>query len=61
MIYEMFKEAIRSLMHNKMRSFLSMLGIVIGVMAVIIVLSLGNGATYSVKSEIESIGSNVFL
>lgn len=61
MIYEMFKEAIRSLMYNKMRSFLSMLGIVIGVMAVIIVLSLGNGATYSVKSEIESIGSNVFF
>jgi len=61
MIYEMFKEAMRSLLHNKMRSFLSMLGIVIGVMAVIIVLSLGNGATYSVKNQIESIGSNVFF
>lgn len=60
MIIEMVKEALRALFHNKTRSFLSMLGIIIGVLAVIIVLSLGNGATYSVKSEIESMGSNIF-
>jgi putative ABC transport system permease protein len=61
MIIEMIKEALRALFQNKMRSFLSMLGIIIGVLAVIIVLSLGNGATYSVKSEIESMGSNIFF
>ncbi|GAB6188483.1 ABC transporter permease [Marinitoga arctica] len=61
MIIEMMKEALRALFYNKTRSFLSMLGIIIGVLAVIIVLSLGNGATYSVKSEIESMGSNIFF
>ncbi|AEX85788.1 macrolide ABC transporter ATP-binding protein [Marinitoga sp. 1135] len=61
MIIEMIKEAFRSLFGNKMRSFLSMLGIIIGVMAVIVVLSLGNGATYSVKKDIESIGSNIII
>jgi len=53
------KEALISLSANKMRSLLTILGIVIGVASVIALLSIGEGAGSSITGEIESIGTNV--
>ena len=52
-------EALNSLSANKLRSMLTVLGIVIGVAAVIALLALGQGATASITSRIESIGTNL--
>jgi putative ABC transport system permease protein len=52
-------EALTSLSTNKLRSMLTVLGIVIGVAAVIALLALGQGATASITSQIESIGTNL--
>lgn len=54
-----FDLALKSIASNKMRSFLTMLGVIIGVAAVITLVSLGQGATASVTSSIESMGSNL--
>jgi len=54
-----FKQAWRALTVNKMRSFLSMLGILIGVAAVIAMLAIGQGATKSIKDQLSSMGSNL--
>ncbi len=48
----------RALMRNKMRSFLTMLGIIIGVAAVITMVALGTGAQRSIQNSIASLGSN---
>jgi putative ABC transport system permease protein len=53
------KEALQSLNANKLRSFLTILGIVIGVASVIALLSIGESAGDSITGEIESIGTNV--
>jgi putative ABC transport system permease protein len=53
--------AFRALQRNKMRSFLTMLGIIIGVGAVIAMLAIGQGAEYSVKDQIASLGTNVLI
>jgi len=58
---ELFIESIRSLVANKLRTFLSMLGIIIGVTAMIAVVSIGQGATASITERISSLGSNVFM
>lgn len=58
---ELFIESIRSLFANKLRTFLSMLGIIIGVTAMIAVVSIGQGATASITERISSLGSNVFM
>ncbi len=57
----LFKIAFRSLARNKLRSFLTMLGIVIGVAAVIAMLAVGQGARESVESSIASLGTNVII
>lgn len=49
----------RSLMGNKMRSFLTMLGVIIGVGAVITMISIGRGAKADISSRIQSLGANV--
>ena len=54
-----FIMALRSIGSNKMRSVLTMLGIIIGVMALVVLVSLVNGATNSVTSEIASLGSSM--
>lgn len=54
-----FKMAIKSIGSNKLRAFLTMLGIIIGVMALVILVSLVNGATGSVTDTISSLGSNL--
>ncbi len=53
--------AFRALQRNKMRSFLTMLGIIIGVGAVIIMLAIGQGAQYSVEQQISALGTNVLV
>jgi len=58
---EALKIAIRSILSNKMRSFLTMLGIIIGVTAVIALVSIGQGSTRSITSQIQSMGSNLIM
>ena len=53
-----FKMALRSIGSNKMRAALTMLGIIIGVMALVVLVSLVNGATNTVTDEVSSLGSN---
>ncbi len=56
-----FKISLRSLRVNKMRSILTSLGIIIGVSAVIIMLSIGEGAKQRINKEISSMGSNLLM
>lgn len=53
--------ALREIRRNLMRSFLTVLGIVIGVAAVITMVTLGNGATQMVSEQISSLGSNLLM
>jgi putative ABC transport system permease protein len=53
--------AIRGLRRNPMRSFLTVLGIVIGVSAVVTMVTVGNGTTKSVSDQISSLGSNLLI
>jgi len=53
--------AFRALVRNKMRAVLTMLGIIIGVSAVIAMVSIGQGASASVQAQIESIGTNLLF
>jgi putative ABC transport system permease protein len=53
--------ALRSIRRNLLRSFLTILGIVIGVSAVITMVTLGHGATQAVQMQISSLGSNLLL
>jgi putative ABC transport system permease protein len=53
--------ALREIRRNLLRSFLTMLGIVIGVSAVITMVTLGNGATRAVQTQIASLGSNLLM
>jgi putative ABC transport system permease protein len=56
-----FKISLRALRVNKMRSALTMLGIIIGVAAVITMLAVANGATEKISEQISSIGSNLIM
>ena len=51
--------ALRAILGNKLRALLTILGIVIGVAAVIVMVTLGNGVTESVTGQIASLGSNL--
>jgi putative ABC transport system permease protein len=53
--------ALRSIRRNLLRSFLTILGIVIGVSAVITMVTLGHGATLAVQTQISSLGSNLLM
>lgn len=53
-----FKMAVKSIMASKMRTFLTMLGIIIGVCAVIVLVSVVQGSTGSISDSIESLGAN---
>ena len=59
MIYETFREAIQNIWSNKFRTFLTMLGIIIGVTAVIVIVGLGNGMTQSIESSFSDMGTNI--
>lgn len=58
-IFEAINSSWKMIFRNKMRSFLTMLGIIIGVMAVIVVMSVGSGAESLILNEVKSIGSNL--
>ena len=60
-ISNLFKICIKALLNNKMRCFLTMLGIIIGVASVIAMLAIGNGSKQSIRSEIGSMGSNMIM
>lgn len=53
--------SLREIRRHLLRSFLTTLGIIIGVAAVITMVTLGNGVTASIRDEISSLGSNVFI
>ncbi len=57
-ILQSFKMAFSAILGNKMRSFLTMLGIIIGVFAVVVLVSIVQGATGSVTSQLQSMGTN---
>jgi len=61
MITDLFRETIRSISGNKVRSGLTILGIVIGIASVIALVGIGQGAKNSVTSSIEAIGSNLIM
>ena len=61
MLGNAFLLAFRQIRRNPMRSLLTVLGIVIGVAAVITMVTIGNGATQAVRAEIESFGSNQLM
>jgi putative ABC transport system permease protein len=56
-----FKTATRSLTHGKMRSILTMLGIVIGIASVIILMSIGQSAQDLILNQVQSVGSNLII
>ena len=59
MMYETFRQALKNILSNKFRTFLTMLGIIIGVMAVMVIVGLGNGLTLSMKESVSSLGMNL--
>ena len=61
MIYETVKLALQSIFRNAMRSFLTVLGIVIGVGAVIAMVTIGNGTTAKVAADLAKLGSNLLF
>ncbi|HEV2321279.1 MAG TPA: ABC transporter permease, partial [Gammaproteobacteria bacterium] len=62
MIYsELLRESWRAMRVNRMRTALTMLGMMIGVAAVVAMLAVGNGARSSVNSIISSMGSNMLI
>jgi putative ABC transport system permease protein len=61
MIIDIFKETLWSLSANKVRSGLTILGIVIGIASVITMVSIGQGAQKTIESSIQAIGSNLII
>ena len=61
MLFETVRLALRSVKRNALRSFLTLLGIVIGVAAVIAMITIGSGTTEKVKSDISKLGSNLLV
>ncbi|MBS9718856.1 ABC transporter permease [Pseudohalocynthiibacter aestuariivivens] len=61
MIWETIKLAVQAIFRNAMRSFLTVLGIVIGVAAVIAMVTVGQGSTEQVTTDVEKLGSNVLM
>ena len=57
----LLKVAIKAIANNKFRSFLSMLGIIIGVAAVIVMMSIGQGSKESIRQNISQMGSNIIM
>ena len=60
-INNLLKICIKALLNNKTRCFLTMLGIIIGVAAVIAMLAIGNGSKQSIRAEIGQMGSNMIM
>ena len=60
-IINLFKVALRAIANNAFRSFLSMLGIIIGVAAVIVMMAIGQGSKESIRKNISQMGTNVIM
>lgn len=60
-LMETIRVSINSLTTNKLRSFLTILGIIIGVAAVLAIMAIGNGSTTRIKAEINKLGNNVLM
>ena len=60
-IINLFKIALRAIAGNKMRAFLTMLGIIIGVCSVITMLAIGQGSKRSIQAQISEMGSNMIM
>jgi len=58
MLRQSFRMALSSIASNKMRSFLTMLGIIIGIMAVVVLVSIVTSATNSIMGELDALGAN---
>ncbi|MGE5508678.1 MAG: ABC transporter permease, partial [Chitinophagales bacterium] len=58
---ECIRLALKGIRNNKMRSFLTMLGVIIGVGAVIAMISIGEGAKQSISAQIQGLGSNLLI
>ena len=58
-VTNLFKIALRALANNKLRAFLTMLGIIIGVASVITMLAIGQGSKKSIQAQISEMGSNM--
>ncbi len=61
MLFESFKLALQSVLRNKLRSFLTLLGIVIGVAAVIAMVTIGSGTSAKVQADLAKLGSNMLI
>ena len=61
MFFSMLSEAWHGMSANRLRTFLTMLGMVIGVGAVVLMMAIGEGAQQSIKRSIDSMGSNLFV
>ncbi len=61
LILRIFKVAFQAINKNRSRSLLTMLGIIIGVAAVIMTISAGEGATLQVRSQISGLGTNLLM
>jgi len=61
MLFSVFMLALRSVRRNMLRSFLTILGIVIGVSSMITMVTLGNGATQAIEEKITSLGTNLLM
>ena len=60
-ITNLFKIAFKALVNNKMRAFLTMLGIIIGVASVITMIAIGQGSKKSISDQISEMGSNIIM
>src|SRR5208283_4490983 len=60
-ISNLIKVAYRSLSRNKLRTFLTMLGIIIGVASVITMLAIGQGSKQNIQKQVSSMGSNLLF
>ncbi len=60
-VTNLFKIALRALANNKLRGFLTMLGIIIGVASVITMLAIGQGSKRSIQAQISEMGSNMIM
>ena len=61
MIWNSFLLAIKAIRRNLFRSFLTILGVIIGVAAVITMVTIGRGATQSVSDQISAMGTNMLI
>ena len=59
MIFQSFKMALKSILSHKMRSFLTMLGIIIGVFALVVLVSLVRGASNSITDSVNELGTDL--